>query len=76
MDQGGIEHPPPKSAVWIWDLGFRILNFGFGIWDCGFRIFNVGFGILDLQSLPKFGFCIRYTRPMLTRVGGYTQRAV
>ncbi len=52
MDQGGIEHPPPKSAVWIFNFGFGILDFEFWIWDLGFWISDFEFWIWD------FGFAV------------------
>lgn len=51
----------PKSAVWILDFEVWISDFGgFQIWDW-FIVF--GFWFLDVAIVPKFGLCVRYTRP-------------
>ena len=57
-----------SSNFRILDFRFLISDFGlvyssFSFWQPQTVRWGFGFRVLDLQFLPKFGFCMRYTRP-------------
>ena len=72
---GENSNGPTAATFEFWIFGFQILDFRFLISDFGLVYssfsfwqpqtvrWGFGFRVLDLQFLPKFGFCMRYTRP-------------